>query len=83
MGLLDSMTPQQQPQGGLLGDMGAAQGGSQMPPEMMQAIQQMKTADPATKQQFIQEVTQKIQASGKPPEQIQQVLQQFMQAMQQ
>jgi hypothetical protein len=94
MGLLDGMMAQgapQQPQGGLLGGMaagqlqaqGAAPAGGQMPPEMMQAIQQMKQADPATKQRFMQEVLQSIQASGKPPELVQQVIQQFTQAMQQ
>lgn len=96
MGLLDGSMQQQQPQqqmGGLLGGMpmggqgaapgGAPQAGGVLPPEMMQMIQQVKSADPQKQQQFIQHVVQQIQTSGKAPEMVQQAIQEFMGAMQQ
>ncbi|MES2323287.1 MAG: hypothetical protein V4633_13565 [Pseudomonadota bacterium] len=88
MGLLDGMLQGQQAQpqqgGGLLASMGGAQQPAQdgqMPPEMMEAIQQMKGASPEERQQFIQQVTQAIQSAPKDPAQKEQVMQQFMQAM--
>lgn len=85
MGLLDAMQPQaQQPQGGLLSGMeqAPAQGGlPPMPPELVQAIQQMKGASPEEREAFIREIVGKIQGMPKPPEQVEQAIQQFMQAM--
>lgn len=53
-----------------------------MPPELVQAIQQVKQAPPEQQQAFMQQIMEKIQAMPKPPEQIAQAIQQFTQAMQ-
>lgn len=96
MGIFDGIQQQQQPQGGGvfagLGQAPAApaapggmpQGGqSSLPPQLLQMIQQAKQAEPQVKQQFIQHVMQQLQSSGKPPEMVQQAVQEFMGAMQQ
>jgi len=84
MGLLDSAMGAAAPQmsGGLLGAAPTQGGVPPMPPDMAQAVENMKNADPEAKQQFIEQVAQKIQSSGKDPQMIKQVLAQFMQAMQ-
>ncbi len=80
MGLLDSMPQGAPQQGGLLDGM-APQGGSQMPPEMMEMVQKIKQMDPAMQQQVLQQLIQKIQTSGKPPAEAQQAIQQLTQAV--
>lgn len=68
-------------QGGLAGHFAQQSGLPPMPPELQQAIQQMKGAPPQQKQDFIQTISEKIMSMPKDPAMKQQAMQQFMQAM--
>jgi hypothetical protein len=79
MGLLDTQAQPDQTAG--MGLLSQQQGIPPMPPEMQQAIAQMKSAPPQQKQAFMQHIIQTIQQTPKDPMMKQQVIQQFMQAM--
>ncbi len=52
-----------------------------MPPEMLQVIEQIKAAPPDQQQGMVQQIVQKMQSMPKPPAEIQQAIQQLMQAL--
>lgn len=93
MGLLDMHSGQNQAVGGLLDpaamqpqqgapmQQGQAGGLPPMPPELLQAIEQMKGAPPAQQQQFMQQLMQKIAAMNHDPQKLQMIQQQLMQAL--
>ena len=84
MGLLDMQQPQQaqqpqQPQGGLLA---GAPGQANLPPEMIRVIEQIKQAPPEQQRAMVEQIIEKIKAMPKSPQEIEQAIQQFIQAVQ-
>lgn len=89
MGLLDMGAPA--PAGGAGASMGGLLGGGmppapqgqgmQMPPEMQQAIEAMKSQSPEQKQAFFQHIAQQIMASDRPQEIKQQGIQLLQQGL--